>query len=194
MILKQKNLSCECTFDFQKEKLRYSIKDRDGRSSFAVNYESISLDSYEYEERKAVYKNIGILWIILGVVFSIWSYAENSHVSVSFVLYAGIVCYMLYYFFRVEFIVFQSDFGLIHILKTKNHEQIVKEITKRRNDQILRLYGEVDLNNDITSEIEKYKIFLSEGIIDEDQYREFKKKIEKEMANKNISGFYSSLN
>ena len=114
--------------------------------------------------------------------------------SISFILYAGLICYSIYYLIKTEYIVFRSDVGEIHIIKSKNHAEIVEEITKRRNEQILRLYGEVDLSNDLASEIEKYKILLSEDIINEAQYEEYKKKIEQELARKNVSGFNSSLN
>ena len=56
------------------------------------------------------------------------------------------------------------------MVKNKQHDNLISEISSRRKGQLLSWYGELDYSNDPNAELEKFKWLMSEGAIGEVEY------------------------
>ena len=67
MEINQKKSSNQTKFEFGDEKLKYTVKDASGKKTFTTEYGSISDDDFdELEEKNDWFRNVGILWILIG--------------------------------------------------------------------------------------------------------------------------------
>ena len=66
-------------------------------------------------------------------------------------------------------IVFGADQGRVFVIQDSQHDEIVDELMTRRKDQMLTWYGEVNLQSDLQSEINKFNWLQKEGVLTSQQ-------------------------
>ena len=173
MKITQKKLSNKHTYIFEEDSLNYLYEDKSGSDDLTLNYadfpekNSISIEQNEW------LRNVGILWGLLGI-YQIGIAAINNY-SLSgrgFWLVIGIICIIWYAFTKVKYSVFKTAAGNIFIIHDEHHNQIIAEIKSRRKKQLLNWYGEVNLENDLESEINKFKWLVKQNVMSEQEAEE----------------------
>lgn len=170
MEIKQKRFSHSSLFEFRNDDLKFTGKDESGAYSFSLKYASIPSDSSELIERNGWFRNVGILWVLIGVLQIALHYRDSGGFGGGFWFLAGIICLTLYATAKNKYTVFTTDKGRIYILKDKQHDDIINEISSRRKGQLLSWYGELNYSNDPNAELEKFRWLMHEGAIGEVEY------------------------
>ncbi len=171
MEIRQKRFFNKTSFSFGNDKLAYSVKDRSGTHTFDIYYGDIPKDRQELEERNEWYRNVGIFWILIGVVQIIYRYYETGAVKGSIWLTLGVVCFIVYAIAKTKFTIIPTPTGKIFIIQNKQHSKILEEIEGRRKKQLYEWYGEIDFSNDPNIEMAKFKWLADQGVIDENEMR-----------------------
>lgn len=76
--IKQRAQSTRIEYVFEEDRLRYSWQDSSGSRSFTVGYGEISRDRQTLVERNAWLRNVGLFWIGLGLLLTIFNYYEGK--------------------------------------------------------------------------------------------------------------------
>jgi len=101
MEIVQKSGSNKAVYNFLDDKLKYSIKDSSGKNTFSIDYGSIPYEDFsEIEQKNAWYRNVGILWCLLGLVITSMRFFEDGVLSVSMWVSIGFVCLLVYWFYK----------------------------------------------------------------------------------------------
>ena len=172
MEIVQRRFMNKIWFKFEEQKLKYIIKDSNGRQTFTTLYEDISDDVREMDERNSWYRNVGIFWVMIGVLQVIATFHKYGQFRGSLWLTLGIVCFLVYGVAKTRYSILPSDGGNILIIQDSKHDDIMHEILNRRKDQLRSLYGEIDASNNPEKEIEKFKLLHKQDIISEDEMKE----------------------
>ena len=176
--LRQKSWSNKTTFQFTDNKLQYSIKDSNGTHSFSIEYGSVSLDDKrELEEKNSWFRNVGILWLLIGGLQTILRFSDSGDIKLSIWLILGFICFAVFMFVKTKFTIFKTESGNILIIQNKQHDQILDEIKKRRKEQLLAWYGEINYDNNPNDEMNKFIWLKNQTLISEDDLKEVEAKL-----------------
>ncbi|MEX2963464.1 hypothetical protein [Microbulbifer sp. TYP-18] len=70
-------------------------------------------------------------------------------------------------FAKIKYTIFKSKEGNIFVIQDKFHDKILNEILLRRKAQMLQWYGEVNTENELEKEIEKFKWLGEQEVLSE---------------------------
>jgi hypothetical protein len=59
--------------------------------------------------------------------------------------------------------------GNVFVIQDKNHDKIIEELNKRRKSQLLQWYGEVNPENELEYEIQKFKWLVEQNVISKEE-------------------------
>ncbi len=186
MQFKQKKWSNKHSFTFNDEYLDFSYEDKSGSDGMQINYANIPTKTSISIEMNEWLRNVGILWMLLGA-YQIGTaiYSEASLSGKAFWLTIGILCVSWAYFSRVKYTIFKTEQGNIFIIQDKLHDDISNEIKNRREKQLLEYYGDINMENELSNEIEKFKWLREQGVLSEEETNQ--KIAQVEIAHKEIS-------
>ena len=177
-VIKQKRFSNKTTFEFFEDKLTYTIDHSKGLHSFTIEYASIPVDDIgRLENKQPWFKNLGILWIGVGLLQTFVRFIYSHTVQISWWLLVGGVFFILYPVVRTKFTVLRTEAGGILIIKDKRHDQIFDEIKTRKRQQLRDWHGEINYDNSPESEIDKFVWLKNQDVITEDELEEIRMKI-----------------
>lgn len=170
MEIVQKKKTNKHTFTFHDDHFNFAYEDKSGSGDTDMNYMDFPQKSSVQIEQNEWLRNVGYLWIALGV-FQL-GYAIYSEVSLSgkgFWILIGLACVIWAHFSKVKYSVFRAERGNIFVIQDKSHDRIIDELNGRRKSQLLRWYGEVNPENDLESEIQKFKWLVDQEIISKEE-------------------------
>jgi cbb3-type cytochrome oxidase subunit 3 len=193
MEIKQKRLSNNHTFTFNEESLNFAFKDKSGSDDFDLNYAdfpekfSISIEQNEW------LRNVGILWCLLGCYrIGTALYNELPLSGTGFWFFLGLICLVWYALTKTKYSVFKTEAGNVFIINDKNHDKIIAEMTSRKKSQLLKWYGDINLDNDLENEISKFNWLVKQNVISQEEAEE--KIAQVEFAHKSETSHNHQLN
>ena len=167
MKFKQSKSGYKLIFTFNDNKLHYAYKASDGFGDYDINYADFSSKSHTIIEQNDWCKNVGTLWILLGIVLNLYRY-YTIHLfdKIGIIIIGlGISCILWTTFRKIKFTIFNTPQGNVLIIKNGKHDKIVNEIQSRRKKQLFELYSQIDFNNNIENEIKKFEWLREENIL-----------------------------
>ena len=81
----------------------------------------------------------------------------------------GSLCLLFAFFTKVSYTVFQAERGNIFIIKDKKHDALIDELKIRRKKQLLSWYGDVNPNNELENEIDKFKWLVKQNAMSDEE-------------------------
>lgn len=171
MKIEQKKLSNKHTFSFHEKNFNFSYSDRSGSGDVDVAYANLALKSSTRIEDNSWWRNAGYVWCGIGVVnVGLALAAGQSPAGRAFWLYVGLACLAVYAATRVKYTVIGFGSGNVYVIQdNKTHDKILDELMSRRKAQLLSLYGEVDLENDLERETAKFAYLVEQGVISKEE-------------------------
>lgn len=173
MEIKQKKLSNHHTYTFEPEYVNFADKDKTGSGDFDLNYVDFPDKSSVSIEQNEWLRNVGILWCLLGC-YRIGSAVYNGSPlsGTGFWLLLGIICLVWFALTKVRYSVFNTERGNVFVIQDGNHGKIIAELNKRKKEQLLKWYGEVNLENDKENEIKKFRWLEKQKVITTEEAEE----------------------
>ena len=177
MEILQKKLTNNTKFEFGEEKLTYTVKDSSGSQSFLAEYSSIPADMSEFVEQNAWYRNVGIAWLVIsGFQMAHW-FSESGTLKISLWLILGAIFFAIYMLAKTDYSILNTENGRIFIIKDAKHDRILNELYRRKQDQLLASYGDINYSNDPNNELAKFNWLANEGVITESEREEVENKL-----------------
>ena len=119
--------------------MEYRVEDSSGSRTFNVAYTELSRDRQELLERNEWFRNAGMLWMLIGVVFTALSFG-GERPAISLWFWIGLLCYLIFRLRTTHYTIIPSDKGNLLVIHNGDHDRIVKELEMRRADQFRREY------------------------------------------------------
>lgn len=173
MEIKQKKLSTKHMFTFSDESLNFAFKDKSGSDDFDINYVDFPEKSSTSIEQNEWLRNVGILWCLLGCYrVGTAIYNDLPLTGTAFWLFIGLICVAISVFTKIKYSVFKTEYGNIFVMNDKKHDKIILEIESRKKSQLLKWYGDINLDNDLDNEIRKFRWLAEQNVISEKEAEE----------------------
>lgn len=182
---KQESWSNSLEFDFQPDELKYSAKLGNTKTTTEIPYTAISRDKWELHEKKTGFRNVGAVWIVIGILFELPTIIRGEF---SFPIWftLGALTLIFYFLVQTEFIVIESERGRIFVIKDEKQETIQKLIFKKRSEALKKIYGQIDYTSESEMEKRKFDILLKEEVITFEERDEAHKNIDAHQQGKLI--------
>ena len=172
MEINQKRNSNRIRYVFGEDELQYSLQDSTGTRSFAVPYTDISRDRQTLVERNAWLRNVGLLWLVLGAIYTGLTWFNDDKLQPSVWLLLGAGCYAAYRLRTTPFVILPSDKGNLLAIDDTDGKAIISEIETRRAAQFRAEYDFMPDGDSPEQLRGRFKWLHKEGALDDDELRE----------------------
>ena len=139
MEVQQRHGATRLRYRFDTDSVEYRVEDSSGSRTFNVAYTELSRDRQELLERNEWFRNAGMLWMLIGVVFTALSFG-GERPAISLWFWIGLLCYLIFRLRTTHYTIIPSDKGNLLVIHNGDHDRIVKELEMRRADQFRREY------------------------------------------------------
>ncbi len=177
MKISQKKYTSKTNFEFDEEALKYTVSDNSGARTFSVAYGSIPTETGEFESRNEWFRNVGLLWGLLGLFVIVNGYISNGEFGGSIWLTLGVICFVAYWMSRIKYTTIGTDKGNIFVIQDSDHDEILTVIDKRRKAQWAVWYGVINYQNEPRNELGKFELLLEKGAISKEEFDEARRRI-----------------
>lgn len=153
------------TFTLEEERFNFAYKDKTGSGDVDYNYADLpSKHSIRIEENEWL-RNVGYLWMILGIGSAIYKYFTQDVLAGSFWAWIGLACVLYAHYTKVKYTVLATEKGSIFLIQDKKHDFLLEELKSRRKNQLKNWYGDINPDNEPEVEINKFKWLYEQGVI-----------------------------
>ncbi|MEZ5464686.1 MAG: hypothetical protein R3F22_05540 [Lysobacteraceae bacterium] len=139
MEVQQRHGATKLRYRFDTDSVEYRVEDSSGSRTFNVAYTELSRDRQELLERNEWFRNAGMLWMLIGVVFTALSFG-GERPAISLWFWIGLLCYLIFRLRTTRYTIIPSDKGNLLVIHNSDHDRIVNELETRRADQFRREY------------------------------------------------------
>jgi hypothetical protein len=172
MEIAQKKHSNRVRYVFGDDELDYQLQDSSGSRSFSVGYAGISRDRQTLVERNQWLRNVGLLWILLGGVFTGISLTGDQGLKISVWLWVGLACYGAYHFFSTRYTIIPTESGNLLVIDDADGQRILDEIASRRAGYLRREFDFMPESESPEQHRGRFKWLHREGALSEDELKQ----------------------
>ncbi|HJU26947.1 MAG TPA: hypothetical protein VJ722_09750, partial [Rhodanobacteraceae bacterium] len=128
----QKRGSAKTRYVFHDDRLEYAWSNSSSSRSFSVRYIEISRDRQTLTSRNTWFRNVGLLWGLLGLfwILTTWQRDHGASGWLWFVL--GVGCYAVYQLRASRYVIVPCEKGNLMVIDDESGKRIVSEIETRR--------------------------------------------------------------
>lgn len=182
----QKKKGRKLEFKFEENQLIYSYKSDNTDSTTPIHYKNMDVNNkWFFVEKNDWYRNVGLLWVLLGIAFEIPKFiAGNFELPFWFLL--GVLFLIIFHYKKLKFTVIDTGNNRVLILRGKHHDEILNKILDYRKKSLNNEFGAINYDNEMSAEINKFRTLMLEGAIDEVEFKDISEKIENHHKNKPI--------
>ena len=177
MRFEQKKHGNQTSFVMQNERMEYKFQDKNSEISFKVDYEQVPFDRMKFTETNEWFRRAGILWLIIGAIFTFLSFTSSESPNISIWLFIGAGCMAAYMIRKTRFIAYDTNKGRILIIEDENSEDIENLIVSRRAQIIKERYGKINFHNSPQGEVSRFEWMEENGVITHEELLQFKNQI-----------------
>lgn len=162
----QKKRGVKQTFTLRDDHFNFAYEDKSGSGDIDLNYVDFPQKSSVSIEQNEWLRNVGLLWIALGVAQIGWAILNDLSLSgKGFWLMVGMACVLWAHFSKTRYSVFRTERGNVLVMQNKQHQQIVETLHARRKAQLLDWYGDVNPDNELENEIRKFQWLVEQDVM-----------------------------
>lgn len=166
MELLQSNRSSKHTFSLKQDSFIYAFSGKLGSGEFTVNYADLPKQRDTRSEKHIWLVGIGCLWVLIGLLeLGYAHFFEHSLQGKGLWLALGVGCLLCAQLFRAKSTVYNTEQGEVVVLHDGQHKQLLNELDKRKREQMRDWYGQINFNNGIEQEINKFRWLLEEKVL-----------------------------
>jgi len=172
MEISQKKFSNKIRYVFGEDDVAYHVEDGSGSRSFSVAYSEIGRDRQTLVERNLWLRNVGLLWIGLGVVFTGLSLSGDDGLRVSIWLWVGLACYAIHHFRTTRYTIIPTDRGNLLVIDDESGQRILGELASRRAAYLRREYDFMPENDSPAQHRNRFNWLNKEGVLSDEELRQ----------------------
>lgn len=161
------------TFSLGQEQFQYAYEDASGKGDVEVYYGDLPLKRSEQIEQNDWLRNVGVLWIVLGLFQSGYgSFTRGVFYFDPMWVFIGAGCLTWALMTKVTYTVFKAEGANIFIIKDKHHDALIEELMARRKAQLAHWYADINPENELCNEINKFKWLVKQEVLTEEESKQ----------------------
>jgi hypothetical protein len=134
--LEQRRAGANTFFEFGEESLRYGLDDGSASRTWTIEYAELAVERERFVERNTWWRNVGAIWVVLGLVFTALDWTDTKVFGLSIWLPIGAAC-LVWYAMRIRrFVVVASPRANVLVIDDASAAAILAEIDRRRAAQL----------------------------------------------------------
>lgn len=132
----QSRAGAKTVFEFGDDALRYGLDDGSASRTWTIEYAELSVDRERFVERSTWWRNVGAIWVVLGLVLTTMDWAKTQVLGVSIWLPLGAAC-LAWYALRIRrYVVVPSPRVNVLVIDDATAPAILAELDRRRAAQL----------------------------------------------------------
>ena len=167
LLLQQKRFANRTRFEFGEHAFVYSLHTENSSHSLSIEYADLSAERQTLTERNAWWRNLGVVWMALGVVFSVLNYIDQPTLRVSVWLWVGMICYGLYWLRTVRYVIIPAERQNVFIIQDSKAETILSELERRRVAQLKQRFDYVSMHEHPEQQRSRIEWLRRNNVLDE---------------------------
>ena len=140
VVLQQKRFSSRTRFELGEDGFRYELKTDDATRSFRLDYAELSTDRESLTERQTWWRNVGLIWIAIGLFIAVSAFIEDKTVRLPIWLWLGAACYAWYQIRVVRYQIIPAERCNVLVIEDGSAYKIIAELERRRTAQLRQRY------------------------------------------------------
>ena len=175
-IISQKRLAHRTSFTFGPRKLAVRMEDDRAAVAFEQPYEDIPFETRTFTEKMMALRGAAIFFGLVGC-YQGFAYvmldAGTGALVLSAVQFAlAAAAEWGYRRSNVSFTVTDTPGGSIFVIQDRQHDDIMAAISDRRRSVLRSIAGDIDPENPVDFEVEKFTWLRDHAVITEDEFAE----------------------
>lgn len=135
-VITQKRFSTRTRFELGESDFAYRL-DNDGSScTYRLEYVELSSDRETLVERNGWWRNVGLLWMLIGVFSAVVVYTGEHQLRLPIWLWLGIICYGVYQFRVIRYQIIPAERCNVVIIDDASGAEVIRELESRRATQL----------------------------------------------------------
>lgn len=165
-VFTQSRFSTRTRFEFGKEDFVYRLDAEGNSHTYRMEYTELSSDRETLTERNTWWRNVGILWMLIGVVSGVINYAEHHIVRVPIWLWLGIICYAVYHFRLIRYQIIPAERCKVVIIDDAAGARIIDALTSARARQLRQRYDYITTDEHPDQQRRRFQWLGKQGAMD----------------------------
>lgn len=134
--LSQKRAGASTFFEFGEDSLRYGLDDGHSARTWTLEYADLSVEREHFVERSVWWRNVGAIWVGLGLVLTAMDWASTQVLGLSIWLPLGAAC-LVWYALRIRrYVVVPTPRVNVLVIDDATAPPILAELDRRRAAQL----------------------------------------------------------
>lgn len=175
-VVTQKRLAHRTRFEFRDGVLGVHAEDNQAAVSFDQPYDEIPFETRSFTEKMMALRAAAIFFLAVAI-YNVFSYFALGD-AIGALITAGVQAVLAiaaeagYRRSEVTFTLFDASRGTIFVIDDKSAPDIIARIAERRRAALRRIAGEINLENPIDLEVEKFNWLREHDVITAAEHRE----------------------
>ncbi|NRA30800.1 MAG: hypothetical protein HRU11_11135 [Parvularculaceae bacterium] len=172
----QKRLAHRTQFGFAERAVRVRIEDNQGAVEFDQPYDEIPFESRTITEKMMALRGAAIFFAVVAAYnfgsFALSGGADGGLISGAIHVVLAAAAEWGYRRANVSFTVIEATQGVVHIINDQQKDQILAMIGDRRRAVLRVAASEINIENPVDIEVEKFNWLHEHDVITDDEHRE----------------------
>ncbi|MEM1380189.1 MAG: hypothetical protein AAGH41_06145 [Pseudomonadota bacterium] len=175
-VFNQKRLAHRTRYEFRASNVGVKVEDNQAAVAFDQPYEEIPFEQRTFTEKMMALRAAAIFFLVMAA-YRVFEGVLLDGGTAAYVI-AGIQVVLAgaaewgYRRTNVAFTVIDATQGSLFVINDKVGARIMAEITARRRQALRTAAGDINLENPIDFEVEKFKWLLDHDVITQDEHDE----------------------
>ncbi|HJU26302.1 MAG TPA: hypothetical protein VJ722_06485 [Rhodanobacteraceae bacterium] len=178
MEITQKRGSAKTRYVFHDDRLEYAWNHSSSSRTFSVPYIETSRDRQTLTERNTWFRNAGLFWMVIGLLFVASSWSRDHGASGWFWFVLGAGCFAYYHFHVARYVIIPSDKGNLLVIDDEDGKRIVNEIETRRAKQFREEYDFFPQNDSPELLRKRFNWLHREGALSDEELKARMEKVD----------------
>lgn len=162
----QKRFSSRTRFELGADEFEYELVADGNARSYRLEYAELSTHREAMTDRNSWWRNVGLIWMGLGLFISVSAYAENGSLRLPIWLWLGLICYGVYQFRVVRYRIIPAERCNVLIIDDAQADAIVAELERRRAAQLRARYDYLTADEHPEQQRQRIEWLRKQGALD----------------------------
>ncbi|MDP1697032.1 MAG: hypothetical protein Q8L45_04515 [Xanthomonadaceae bacterium] len=135
-VITQKRFSTRTRFELEESDFSYRLDTEGSSRTYRLEYAELSSDRETLVERNPWWRNVGLLWMLIGVASAAVTYSSKNTLSVPIWLWLGMICYAVYHFKVIRYQIIPAERCNVVIIDDATGAEVIRELESRRVEQL----------------------------------------------------------
>lgn len=168
-VIEQKRATHRTRFELRGGDFSYTLQTDGSTRTYRLEYADLSADRESLVERSIWWRNVGLIWIAIGLVIAVESYVEGQALRLPVWLWLGAACVAVYRVYVTRFRIIPAERCHVLIIDDAKADIICHELERRRATQLRSRYDYLTVNEHPEQQRHRIRWLQEQGALDDNE-------------------------